>query len=64
MKTNLKVRFECPHCRQIDDDIPLGKRLDIVIDNKYIGSGEWIPVVEGVYIDCTGCKKSIDIELS
>lgn len=62
-KHNLKISFECPHCKQINDDVSLGSALYIIAAEKYIGTGEYVAVVDAVHIGCTGCQRDIEIEV-
>ena len=55
MKIDLMITYECPACKQIGE-APLRKVLNINLGQDYIGSGDYVPTIEGVEIFCTGCK--------
>jgi hypothetical protein len=43
-------------------EVPFKRAFSILIDSEYIGSGEYLPVIQNVYFTCTGCKKETPIE--
>jgi phage FluMu protein Com len=55
MKIELKITYECPACKQINEDT-FHNVVQICASQDYIGSGEYVPTVDTVEILCTGCK--------
>ena len=55
------VRVECPQCKQVSE-VPFKRAFSILIDNEYIGSGEYVAGVDNVYYCCSGCKAETPIE--
>ena len=60
---DIKISFECPRCKQINDDVSLGKAIDVEVGLQYIGTGEYFPVVEEISLYCSGCKLESLIEM-
>ena len=61
-KANLKITFECPACKQINEAASFSKAIDIDARLVYIGTGEYVPCVDSVVVICSGCKAVTDID--
>ena len=61
-KVDLKITFECPACKQINEGVSFWKAIDINTELRYIGSGEYLPTVDSVTVTCSGCKAVTEIE--
>ncbi len=58
---NLKISFFCPVCKQ-REETTTGKSLSVSSDMKYMGSGDYIPLIESVMLKCSGCKTAFEVE--
>ncbi len=59
---NLKITFECPACKQINENAPFSQVVDIETVSEYAGSGSYFGAIRSVSITCTGCKVESEIE--
>lgn len=57
------VRVECPQCKQVSE-VPFKRAFDIYAKLAYIGTGEYVPEVDEVFFDCSGCggRSRVDIK--
>lgn len=63
-KVDLKISFECPACKQINEEVSFSKAIDIDAGLFYVGSGEHVPCIDSVVVICSGCKAITDIDFS
>jgi len=61
MKHKLIIRFECPCCKQINET-SMKDVINIEVGAEYIGAGDYVGEVQGVQVNCTGCKEWFDVE--
>ena len=62
MKVDIKITFECPACKQINDGVSFNKAIEIETELEYTGSGEYLSAIDTVSIKCSGCKVETEVE--
>ena len=60
-RVELKITFECPACKQINESVSFSEVVVIETMTEYIGSGDYLGGVQYVNILCTGCKEETEI---
>lgn len=57
---DLDIAFACPTCRHENKSTIL-TALEIDTDQRYIGSGESVPVVSAIWVCCESCHETATI---
>lgn len=60
---DLKITFECPHCKQINEGVAFKEAIEIEQELEYIGSGDYVVTDNKVYVKCSGCKVKTSVEV-
>ena len=57
---DLDIAFSCPSCKHENKSTIL-TALEIDTDQRYIGSGESVPVVSAIWVACEACSEMVTI---